>query len=316
MRSFRQIIGILLMMIAFAAAAGMPFPEGILVGGTLFFLGLPVAPGRLSALLWSVCGFTLILYLTGPFIWMYEPDYFFSDLFFNICMGFLVVSLLLLTFRYAMLPVLFPRIYRYVIEGTPTLADIAPEKGRTVASLQEGVARKEINFLFGKADEELVKKWGIIAESIAALSKSRCRLACYVAGFLALWPLSVFLISGGMEGAMKRDLARMWETQPFRDGMVVSTPAAMNAAGRVFNEKRLLRGLTRQEALEWLGVERKNPAFKLGKPRYDHEQDETLLIFSDGRESLRLVAVYNDQGQIFNSWPEYYPTKLERDREE
>lgn len=43
----------------------------------------------------------------------------------------------------------------------------------------------------------------------------------------------MFFLSGGMGGALDRDIDRMWGTRPFRDGMVVSSPAAMNAARRV-----------------------------------------------------------------------------------
>ncbi len=283
--------------------------------GVAWLMLLVIACERLAALIEAVCIFTLGLYLAAPFIWMYAPDYFYGDDFVRVFIGFTLVSLVLLTLRFAMIPVLWPRIYRYIIEGTPTLEDIAPEKGQTVAELKDGVARKEINFLFGTADEELVRKWGLIAEGIATLSKSRRRLITAIVGFLALWPVAVFICSGGMDGALERDRDRMWQTCPFRDGMVVSTPAAMNAAMRVFKEPRALRGLTRAEALEWLGVERKNPAFRLGKPRYDFEKDETLLVFSDGRESLRLVAVYNEDNRITNSWPEFYYTIMSRDLE-
>ena len=53
----------------------------------------------------------------------------------------------------------------------------------------------------------------------------------------------------------------------------------------------------------------------LGKPRYDFEKDETVLVLSDGRASIRLVAVFNDAGQITHSWPEEYMTLMVRDLE-
>lgn len=65
---------------------------------------------------------------------------------------------------------------------------------------------------------------------------------------LLVWPLAVFLLSAGMGGALDRDIDRMWETKPFRDGMVAATPAAMNAARRVFRSERSLRGLTMAQA--------------------------------------------------------------------
>lgn len=115
-----------------------------------------------------------------------------------------------------------------------------------------------MNFLFGHADEELVEKWGKIAQGIAALSRSRKRLTAWVVGILLVWPAAVFFLSGGMGGALDRDIDRMWETRPFRNSMVVSTPAAMNAARRVFKDARALRGMTMEQARTWLKTDRRN----------------------------------------------------------
>lgn len=128
-------------------------------------------------------------------------------------------------------------------------------------------------------------------------------MTAWVVGILLVWPAAVFFLSGGMGGALDRDIDRMWETRPFRNSMVVSTPAAMNAARRVFKDARALRGMTMEQARTWLKTDRRNAAFKLGKPRYDFEKDETVLVLSDGRDSIRLVAVFNDAGQITHSWP-------------
>ena len=125
----------------------------------------------------------------------------------------------------------------------------------------------------------------------------------------------MFFLSGGSGGALDRDIDRMWGTRPFRDGMVVSSPAAMNAARRVFRDARALRGLPMEQARAWLRTDRRSAAFKLGKPRYDFEKDETVLVLSDGRNSIRLVAVFNDAGQITHSWPEEYMTLMVRDLE-
>ncbi|MFR4437162.1 MAG: hypothetical protein ACLT8C_05675 [Akkermansia muciniphila] len=154
---------------------------------------------------------------------------------------------------------------------------------------------------------------GKIAQGIAALSRSRKRLAIWAAGIFLAWPAVVFFLSGGMGGALDRDIDRMWGTRPFRDGMVVSSPSAMNAARRVFRDARALRGLTMEQARAWLRTDRRSAAFKLGKPRYDFEKDETVLVLSDGRDSIRLVAVFNDAGQITHSWSEEYMTLMVRD---
>lgn len=315
MQKVRQPVGVALMILAFPVAVGAGFPWGPVSGGVLFLAGLAAAAERFSAVVWSWCLFSLGVYLAAPFIWMWNPDYFFSSRFEYLMLACLLGSVVLLTVRFAMIPVLWPRISRYFVEGSPTLEDLAPEKGKTVMELRKGLERRKVNFLFGQADAALVEKWGKIAERIAALSRSRKRLAAYLAAFFLVWPLAVFLVSGGMGGALDRDIDRMWETKPFRDGMVVSTPAAMNAARRVFRSDRSLRGMTLEQARAWLRTERRNPAFKLGKPRYDFEKDETVLVFSDGRDSIRLVAVFNDAGQIVNSWPEEYMTLMVRDLE-
>ena len=315
MQKVRQPVGMALMILAFPEAIYGVFPWGLAVGGVLFLLGLIVAVGRFSAIVWSWCLFSLGVYLAAPFIWMWNPDYFFSSSFDYLALACLVGSLVLLAIRFAVVPVLWPKVVRHFVEGGPTLEDLAPEKGKTVAELRKGVMSRKVNFLFGHADKELVEKWGRIAQSIAALSKSRKRLTIYVTAALLVWPLAVFLLSGGMGGALDRDIDRMWETKPFRDGMVAATPAAMNAARRVFRSERSLRGLTMEQARAWLKTDRRNPAFKLGKPRYDFESDETVMVRSDGRDSIRLVAVFNDAGQIIRSWPEEYMTLMVRDLE-
>ena len=291
MQKVRQPAGMALMILAFPAAIYGAFPWGIALGAFLFLLGVVVAASRFSAIVWSWCLFSLGMYLAAPFIWMW------------------------LAIRFAVIPVLWPRIFRHFVEGSPTLEDLAPEKGKTVAELRGGIERRQVNFLFGHADRELVEKWGKIAQGIAALSRSRKRLAIWAAGIFLAWPAAVFFLSGGMGGALDRDIDRMWGTRPFRDGMVVSSPAAMNAARRVFRDARALRGLTMEQARAWLRTDRRSAAFKLGKPRYDFEKDETVLVLSDGRDSIRLVAVFNDAGQITHSWPEEYMTLMVRDLE-
>lgn len=129
----------------------------------------------------------------------------------------LVGSLVLLAIRFAVIPVLWPKVFRHFVEGGPTLEDLAPEKGKTVAELRKGIRYRKVNFLFGRADEKLVEKWGRIAQSIAALSKSRKRLTIYMMTALLVWPLAVFLLSGGMGGRWTATLTACGK--PSRSGM-------------------------------------------------------------------------------------------------
>ena len=316
MQKVRQAAGTALMILSYPTAIDGAFPWGCVLGAFLFLSGMVASVSRFSAIVWSWCLFSLGMYLAAPFIWMWNPDYFFSRSFDVLFLGgCLAGSLVLLTIRFAVIPVLRPRIFRYFVEGSPTLEDLDPEKGKTVAELRGGIERGQVNFLFGHADRELVEKWEKIARGIAALSKNRKRLTAWVTGILLAWPAAVFFLSGGMGGALDRDIDRMWGTRPFREGMVVSSPEAMNAARRVFRDARALRGLTMEQARVWLRTERRNAAFKLGKPRYDFEKDETVLVLSDGKNSIRLVAVFNDAGEIVHSWPEEYMTLMVRDLE-
>lgn len=198
MQKVRQPAGMALMILAFPTAIYGAFPWGIALGAFLFLLGVVVAASRFSAIVWSWCLFSLGMYLAAPFIWMWNPDYFFSRSFDILFIsGCLVGSLVLLTIRFAVIPVLWPRIFRHFVEGSPTLEDLAPEKGKTVAELRGGIERRQVNFLFGHADRELVEKWGKISQGIAALSRSRKRLAIWSAGIFLAWPAAVFFLSGG-----------------------------------------------------------------------------------------------------------------------
>lgn len=131
MQKVRQSAGMALMILAFPAAIYGAFPWGIALGAFLFLLGVVVAASRFSAIVWSWCLFSLGMYLAAPFIWMWNPDYFFSRSFdILLISGCLAGSLVLLTIRFAVIPVLWPRIFRHFVEGSPTLEDLAPEKGK------------------------------------------------------------------------------------------------------------------------------------------------------------------------------------------
>lgn len=315
MDKVRQFAGVALVMLALFGSVYGALPWGVAVGGFLLLIGIILAVRRFSVVVWGCCFFSLALYLAAPFLWMLEPDYFYSDAFEYLALGCLVGSLVLLAIRFAVIPLLWPKVFRVHVEGGLTLDDIAPQKGKTVEELRRGIERQEVNFLFGTADRELVDKWGRIAQAIVLLSRSRKRLTLGLVAAFLIWPAAVFLLSGAQGGAMERDIDRMWETTGGRDGLMVSTPQAMNAARRVLKNDRALRGLTLNQAHVYLKTDRKNPGFKLGKPRYDFEKDETVLVLSDGRDSIRLVAVFNDAGQIIRSWPEQYMTLLVRDLE-
>ena len=105
MQKVRQPVGMALMILAFPAAIYGAFPWGIALGAFLFLLGVAVAVSRFYAIVWSWCLFSLGIYLAAPFIWMWNPDYFFSRPFDVLFVsGCLVGSLVLLTIRFAVVP--------------------------------------------------------------------------------------------------------------------------------------------------------------------------------------------------------------------
>lgn len=116
------------------------------VAGVLFLLGLIVAVRRFSAIVWSWCLFSLGIYLAAPFIWMWNPDYFFSSRFDYLALACLVGSLVLLAIRFACHS-------RAVAEGVPPLCGrrshsgrFGPGKGKDGCGIEEGHQVQEGEF--------------------------------------------------------------------------------------------------------------------------------------------------------------------------
>lgn len=316
MRKVLQSIGVALMVIAAAFAVFATTWQMMGVGCSCFLLSWVIFRGGFQALVQSSCVFALMFYLAAPFIWMYEPDYYFSAAFDVRFFGAVVVMLVMLSLRYAVIPALFPRVYHYIMEGALTLADLAPEKGLTVEEIQKNNTKPQVKFLYGEPDKELVERWRCVASEIANVSKKYYRFSLYILIVLVAWPIGVYIVSGGPSGARERDIERLWETEIGRENLVVANSRAYNAARRVFSDKRFFRGLTKNEALMAIKKSNQNAKYKLGKARYEHLNDETLAVISDGYNSLRFIATYDDRGRIMNSWVEEYMTMLAKDVKE
>ncbi len=279
----------------------------------IFFIGsIFFVPRKLSAVVACFGWSCLLWYIIAPFLKIFLPDFYYSNTFLDICIVLGIVTIAVFIVRYVAVPVLWPRLIAYDVGGI-TLDDLSPEKGKTVAEIKKGFKCHSRQFLFGKADGELVEKWGVIAKTIQTLTKTRKRQVMTIIFCLILWPVLVFFGSGGSRGEFDRDVNRMWQTQQNDKGLLVSTPIAMNAAKRVFNDSSgFLIGLTKDEALKVLKIEKLQPTYIFCKPRYDFEANETIMSLSDGKNTRILLAGFDTDKKISRLWSESGLTLLSR----
>lgn len=199
----------------------------------------------------------------------------------------------------------------------PTLKDVSPEKGFTVQEISEGkikASRKKL--LFGTVDEALIRQWGAVGQAIIALHQSRVKKIILSSVLLILWPVSLYFLSGGSEGAFDRDVAAMWDVHAKNENEVVSTRRAMVAARRVFNNKKQFMGLDREEALEKIKPGLMHPQYKLNRPIGVWEKEQFIARIGNGEDSYVLSLGYDMSGKTVFVWckSEAYPPKIHKPR--
>lgn len=253
----------------------------------------------MAALSWT----SLFLWLVLPIVYCFTPALASSGML-EACWLLFLIYLISAGIYYVVVPVLWPQILERE-GGVVGVNAVDPSYGKTIREItEEGIGYNPPKFLFGKADEELVAHWGMIGKAIVALSKTRRRRVASASTVLVLWPLLVFVLSGGSQGIDERNVEMMWDTVSLPNGTVVATVPALEAAQRVFRNDLVLRGLTRVEAKHVLRFDLMNPAYKLNKPRYSWEEGRMFLRISNGKRSILLQVGTNDEGKIVISWPE------------
>ncbi len=263
---------------------------------------------RWKCVLHALAGVCLVSWILIPIFYGFVPALAHSGMLEDMGVLFLVY-LCSAAVYYVVVPVLWPELAA-ATQGGVGLDDISPAKGRTVKQIrEEGTRVKKKRFLFGKADEELAARWGLIGKAMLALARTRRRQAATVAVALCAWPVLVYGVAGGSEGIFQREVELMWETVPLpgREGEVIAPEVAFEAAQRVFKGgEHYLRGLTPEEARQLLRFDLMNPLYKMNVPRYPWEKDRTFLRISTGFESAYLIIGLNDEGKIAISWLEIH----------
>lgn len=296
-----------------ARVGGIVWPSLAPVAGIVFVL----AGVRDKWLAWEVgCGlFLLLAWLMMPVWRIFYPDFYFEGHIWTCYMVFALLFVLTAGFYYLVVPVLWSQsALSDYIEG-PEVDDVSPDRGRTVMQiLREPYSGDRRSLLFGDIDEELVRKWGLIGQAIMTMVRTRQRRILSSVCALLAWPVLFYIVSGGSDGAYDRDVIAMWETGPAADGSIVSTPGAMTAARRVFeNESRLL-GLTRDEVKQQLRMEMMNPKYPLNKPLYAWQEDQFMLRIGDGKDSYALYLAYGPDRKVSVVWGKKEPYEVRKNK--
>lgn len=264
----------------------------------LILLALAVKAPRSLAQAIYFC--TMFMYLSVPIVWIMEPDWISAGNLLYRVAGMGVVAVVVVLLQYVITPVLWPHIFRNP-HGV-TSHSLAPERGFTVQQIKDGIEERRKNFLFGDADATLVRRWGLIGRAMVAMGRTRARVSLFVTISLLIYPVLIYIVSGGAGAAYQRDVARLWGTATSAKGELVSSKTAMNAAWRVFRDKRELRGLTRQQALVSLRCELMNPSYPHNKPQFEWEKNELLVRLTNGKDVFKLICILDPDGKIADSY--------------
>lgn len=260
----------------------------------------------------SLAGAFAFCWIAIPLTRVFWPDFYFEGDVRGMLALFVLVIAVFMAACYMVIPFFWPQFSDFTGFG-PTLEDVSPARGKTVREIREGGLEPPAKrFLFGRSDEELVRRWGMIGQALVAVSSTRRRRFATLAIVLLAWPLFVFAVSGGPGGAFRRDVDAMWETTTREDGLVVATPRAMSAAKRVFADEYRFRGLNNIEIAGVLHMERMDPRYTLNRPLQRIDEDTFMLRIGNGEDSMALHLAYNTDGKAVVVWgkDELYPVPV------
>ena len=247
----------------------------------------------------------LLLWFARPLLIVWFPDAvgYQQGLFTEVMMFYGVLALVFTLIYMLVVPSFLSSPMEDLWKWLPVF-DLSPSKGKTVEELKGGIDSPPRKLLFGEADRELVAHWTMVGRMVLVLSAQRKKLLWYAVLALAAWPVLIYFGSGGARGSFERDVVRMWQVSPSPEDskVVLPTKSALNAARRVFADELAFRGLTRLEARELLGIERKDARYMLDKPEFSWQSEQLILRMSNGVEVVDLLAGYGDDGRIRLTW--------------
>ncbi len=238
---------------------------------SLLALYLVSSMGQRKNLVWFSGWFTALLLgvLIWPFLQVWYPEYLWSPVSYlksGLTWGMLYTGMFVavsLVLRLGLLPFLFPaplaphegnevELDRLDVESARTVREIAASKGRVRAS-----------FLFGEADKGLVARFYASMRSMMLARLSRLYFITSILTFIGLWFYFYPNLVGTVEHGIERDRERMYQIAGEKDGRLLLSTPALNAALRILTpivKEEKLRGMTIEQAEKYLGLEGLDPA--------------------------------------------------------
>ncbi len=250
----------------------------------------------------------VLIYLSLPILYLQAPEYVFpthsaEDIMMARSLGLLTLFIAFSAFiRIMVLPLMAPPREKLSTEDAQPIDSIAPSRGKTVHTILREQPKARPQFLFGMSDQELVQRWGLVAQAMLSISRTRTRQTFVLLVVLVLWPFAFWLGSGGSEGAMRRDVAALREYTEAPGGRKLATHRAVHAALRIFHEadaNQLFADKTRPEIYDFLELGKMNPEYRkqvLSPGLEEGASREKILEFDDGRKQAALELNWDTMG--------------------
>lgn len=283
------------------------------------FIGLAVIVLAMEALAWfgkarNMTWFAglviawLLVYLSLPILYLMAPEYVFpthdaEDIMMARSLGLLTLFIAFSAFiRILVLPMMAPPRAKVSTEDAQPIDSIAPSRGKTIQTILQEQPKAQARFLFGMSDRELVQRWGVLAQAMLSISRTRTRQTLVLLAILVIWPFAFWLGSGGSEGAMRRDVAALREYTHASGGRKLATNRAVHAALRIFHEadaNQLFTGKTRKEINDFLELDKMNPEYRtqvLSPGLEEGASREKFLSLDDGQKQTGLELNWDTMG--------------------
>lgn len=157
----------------------------------------------------------LLFWVVRPLLQVWLPDVLELDggVFTDFAIVFGSLAVLATLFYTMVIPLFFSSMLEDLWKWIPVF-DLSPKKGKTVKELKDGIDLPPREMLFGGADRELVEHWQGVGRTMLVVSAARRKVFVVAVAVLAVWPVFIYFVAGGSQGAFERDVVRMWEVEP------------------------------------------------------------------------------------------------------
>lgn len=186
-----------------------------------------------------------------------------------------------------------------------------PQTARTVKEIAADHIKVSPHFLYKDADEGLLARFRLLLLRLNQLRARKTAVIIIGLGLLLAW-FALYPQPTEQE-ALQRDIARMYDCVPTQTGYKATTPA-VHAAYRVMShisDHELFAGYTRQQAEQWLHLDKAHPAaykkqlrdeseLQLEYADNDFESRTRFLTVTDGVRTAILYIRTNAAGDKIN----------------